>query len=466
MVSTPVKAAGAAVVVLGAAAAGWIGASHVTATKTETAFRAFAARPASETGMEITKLEHTTGLLSAKGSFLIKPVLSGAAIPPEDLPVGEVTYTLSHLLLPGSAARVSWSVSPTGQTDKDLTELLGKRLALSGAGTIGYAGQIKTDYGLPEIKVNKDGESATVAASGGTIETDGKALRFTLGFPSTEIRGNGEAIDIKGLSVSGDYSDIALGLGTGVVSLDTLSSTEARIEGLKYTAEALQTGDRLDIRIGTRLKKGSASGQTLSDGALDLHITGMELAALKRMSDLMEKSDFLQNITAAEDEAFRKDLRGVINGGFTVSIPVLTGTVSGDQVNGSVTGKMSVTLGKAASATGPVSLATLLSSAGEIAISSKDLPKEQVQMAVATGFAVATPDGLKSDYSLKDGVLKVNTLPLAAEQVKMGLLTADETLNALLDMPLAESGLLGDGLYEGDGEYADEGEPEEAAPAQ
>lgn len=464
MVSTPVKAAGAAVAVLGAAAAGWIGASHVMATKTEAAFRAYAARPGTETGMEITKLEHTTGLLSAKGSFQVKPVLTGAAIPPEDLPVGEVTYSLSHLLLPGSAARINWSVSPTGEIDKNLTEVLGKRLTLSGAGSVGYQGQIKTDYTLPEMKVNKDGESVTTAPAGGMVETDGKAARFTFTFPSAELRGKGEAIDVKGFSVTGDYSDIALGLGTGTVALEKLSSTEAQVEGLKYTAEALQNGDRLDIRIGTRLKKGAASGQTVSDAALDIHITGMDLAPLKRMSDLMEKSDFLQNITAEEDEAFRKDLRGVINNGFGISIPVLTGTLNGDQINGTVAGKMAVTIGKAPSATGPVSLTTLLSSSGEINVSSKNLPKEQVQMAVATGFAVATADGLKSEYSLKDAVLKVNNLPLAAEQVKMGLLTADETLNALLDQPLAESGLLGGGLYDDSEEYPDEGELEEETP--
>lgn len=464
MVSTPVKAAGAAVVVLGAAAAGWIGASHVMATKTEAAFRAFAARPATETGMEITKLEHATGLLSAKGAFLVKPVIAGSAIPPEDMPVGEVTYTLSHLLLPGSAARINWSVSPTGEADKNLTELFGKRLALSGAGTVGYKGEVKTDYGLPELKANKDGNSAAIAASGGSLETDGKAVRLTLTFPSTEVRGDGEAIDIKGLSITGDYSDIALGLGTGTVTLDKFSSTEAQIEGLKYTAETVQTGPLIDIRVGTRLKKASASGQTLSDAALDLHIGGMELATLKRMSDLMEKSDFLRNITAEEDEAFRKDLRAVVNQGFTVSIPVLTGTLNGDQINGSVAGKMAVTLGKAASATGPVSLATLLSSSGEASVSSKDLPKEQVQMAVATGFAVATPDGLKADYSLKDGVLKVNSLPLAAEQVKMGLLTADETLNALLNQPLSESGLFSDDLYDDEADYPDEEELEEETP--
>lgn len=450
-------ASAAGAVALGAA---WVGASYYASSRIDAEMKAFAGLPSEQTGVRIVDLQHKAGFPTSTGTVRFQPRLNDASIKPADIPVIEASYSLSHFLMPTSAARISWTVKPTGMVDSILTMVLGSSLQIKGDGSLTYGGGISTDFTIPEIAVSQDGMNVSVPPTTGHVAVDDKALDFALTLAKATASGNGEAIELGNLEIDVDIHDRVQGLGSTSLSFDKFSATDGSAEGFSHITEVTRKGDAIEITNTDSLRKLSVAGQTLSDLKLELAIGKLDAASLMELSALISATDGLQNMTADQNTRLRSSLRTLVAKGISIGIPTLSGTVG----KGSFNGTMLVELRPAPSASGPVMLAPRLSASGNLVAKGDIIPAEQAQMAVASGAVKSGPDGLKAEFSFADGVLKANGTVVDANSVQMAMKAADDAINGVLDgKPLVAEPAAPAAAPSADDPFADD--PFAAAPA-
>lgn len=441
MASNSTKLTLSAVAVVGIGAAAWVGTSQFMANRTEAELRAYAARTAADTNIRILDLKHSTGFLKSSGTFTVQPRLIDPDIDPKDIPTAEVAYTMSHLLLPTSLARHTWTVTPIGALGEEISTALGRPLTISGAGTVSYSGTADSAFSVPEIALKENDSAISIAASTGSLSVGSKTLGFDWSIDTLTLTDYDATVALKSLALAVDVTDRALGLGTTKLSLDSLSTPDGNAEGLSHTTTVTLNGDRLDIRNAERARKVAVAGETLGDLALDLDIVGLDAASLQRISDLLADNDSLTSLTPEQEAAFRADMRTILNRGFSIAVPRLTATVG----DGTLTGKATVDLAEAGTATGPVSLYDHLTSSGELSAKGKALDDQQKMLAMASGFVRVVDDTLKADYSFSKGALTVSGKPVDPDSSAESLMMADMAINAFLDTPLDLQSLEDDG---------------------
>ena len=428
-----ILASAAGAFALGAA---WLGASYYSSSRIDADLKAFAALPSAQTGVRIVDLQHKAGFPTSTGTVRFQPQINNPAVSPGDVPVIEASYSLSHLLMPTSAARLTWTVKPTGMVDSILTMVLGSPLQIKGDGRLTYGGGIDTTFALPEIAVSQDGMNVNSAPMTGHLAASGKAMEFGLALSKLAVKGNGDALDLANLAIDIDLEDITQGLGSTSLSFDKFSATDGSAEGYRHLTEVSRKGDEIEISNSDKLDKLVVAGQTLSDLELKLAIGKLDAASLLEISTLASETDGLQTMTPDQNTRLRKSLRTLVAKGVSIGIPALSGTVG----KGSFKGEMLVELRPAPSATGPVMLAPRLTASGNLVVKGDIIPAEQAQMAISSGAVKSGPDGLKAEFRFADGVLKANGAPVDAGTVQMALGMADSTINGILDgKPLIEA---------------------------
>ncbi len=439
-------ALGGAVVLVG----GWVGASSYAGARIEADLQAFMAKPVSETGLHLQNLQHQKGTFASSGSFEAQPILKG--IP--DAPTVLISYHVSHLALPGSMARVNWSIKPTGDIAQGMTAAFGTLPQLEGKGSVAYNGGIDTSLALNALSMNKDGEKFSLSPSTGHFSLDGVKVGLAWNTDKLTARGSGSALEVDKVALDINTSDRTLGIGTTLLTVDKISTSDGSAEGFRHTSDVTRDGERLNVHTSDTLKAGTFSGQAASDLALEIAVTGLDITSLKSIADIINKSDGLTNLTSEEDQTFRKNLQTVLNRGLSVAITKLSGTVAQDSINGHI----SVDLKKAATDSDPIDLVKQLKSAGELSVKGPNLAPSMTQMAVAMGAAQATADGLKATLEYADGTLRANGRTLDAAMVVPPLEQASQAINQALTNPLKET--LANGLSD------PSAEAEAAAPAE
>ncbi len=421
-----ILASAAGAFALGAA---WLGASYYSSSRIDAEIKAFAALPSAQTGVRIVDLQHKAGFPTSTGTVRFQPQINDPSVAPGDVPIIEASYSLSHLLMPTSAARVTWTLKPTGMVDSILTMVLGSPLQIKGDGRLTYGGGIDTKFALPEIAVSQDGMNINSAPVTGHLAAAGKALEFGLALDKLSASGNGETVNLTKLALDLDVADRTQGLGTTSLTFDKFSATDGSAEGYRHLTEVSRKGDEIEISNSDTLDKLVVAGQTLSDLELKLAIGKLDAASLLEISTLASETDGLQTMTPDQNTRLRKSLRTLVAKGVSIGIPALSGTVG----KGSFKGEMLVELRPAPSASGPVVLAPRLAASGNLVVKGDIIPAEQAQMAISSGAVKSGPDGLKAEFRFADGVLKANGAPVDASSVQMALGMADSTINDILD---------------------------------
>lgn len=423
----------AAVGVAGVVALAWAGAGVVAGHRTEDALKALAQQPASpQAPLRLVKLTHDRGLLQSKGEADVSWSPGCEAEAGADAPLTmRVTYTVSHLPLPQALVRFDWQAHPTGEAEAALKAVFGSAATtLTGQGSVSPTGAIRTDMSLPELSVQKSGEAVQIAASRGFLSVNGPALGFGWKVDRAVVRGGGQAVEMKDVALDMDLRNRALGTGTASVSVGQLSAGFGTMEGLSLKSEALENGDRLDVKVSPTLRRVQASGQVVENLALEFAVQGLDTRSIETMSTVFSASCGLKSATADEQERFRKAFNTLMVRGFSVGIPKLAAKAA----EGSIDGRWLLTL---APARGQApSLAEQLKSSGQIDVRGSALKPEQRDFAVAMGIAVEHEQGLRASYDYSDGLLKVNGRTLDAAQVKTALQGADLQMQVALSGPL------------------------------
>jgi len=411
-------------------AAAWLGASVYASSLIEAEIRAFAARPSSETGLRILDLKHTSAFLSSSGSFRLQSQLSDPKADPKDIPTLDVAYDLSNLLLPASAARLTWTMNPSGIMDAAITAILGSRFQVQGSGQVNYKGGLDTSVAIPAITINQDGTRITIPATSGHMAADATTLSFGLGFDKILASGNGETLDLAKLAVQVDLTNRVQGLGATTLSFEKLTSADGSAEGFRHTTEVSQSGDRINIRNSDSLRSLTAMGQNLSNLTLDLAVTRLDAASLQKLGTRLGNSSATQSLTSANGDAdILQALRILLSKGFTVGISKLSGTVG----KGSFSGKLSVELAEAPSPSAPLALAKRLRASGDLLVKGDIVPEAEAKMAVENGLAKSVPDGLKAEFVFANGVLKTNGSTVDANTVETTLASTESGISDVLN---------------------------------
>jgi len=418
---------GGAIVLIGA----WLLASSAISSQAERGLQDFAARPSSETGVRLLNLHHVGGFLNSFGSFDLVPVLPDS-LGKQSPPTITVTYALSHLLLPTSPARITWSAQPQGPLDAEITKALGQPLRLEGKGHLTYGGGVDTSLVLPELSLRNEGEHLSVSPSLGRLAIDAESFNLDWATDKISARGDADAVELEKLVLSIDLTDRALGLGTTILTLDKINTSTGGAEGLRHQTIVSRNGDQLDVHSSDTIRSVTVLGQTATDLVVDLGLTGLDIASLRGLKKLVNNGNDITNLTADEDQLVRQNLRTLLNKGVSFSIPKIAGKVE----KGSVNGHLSFDLKPAAKLDGPVVLGPLVHASGELTVSGEVVPQQQSQFAVAMGVAVQTSDGLKAEFDYADGNLKANGRPFDAAIVAKSLKEASQGINILLDNPL------------------------------
>ena len=421
---TKALAAGGVGIVL----AGWLGASIHAGSVAERELRAFAARPSSETGVRVRNLQHSGGLFASKGSFGLEIVdqCGDGDGQPAAL---ELEYSLAHLILPTSPIRVEWSARPSGEIAAALAEVFGPSLKLEGKGDVSFGGEFRSAMALPELAVDADGSKLTIAPSSGRLAFGKTALAVSWGIERVLARGNGEAFELGRVALDLDLKNRYLGTGTTSLSIDKIATSHGSAEGFRHATEVVEEGDRLQIRITENLRAAAFGGETVKDLSLEVAIRDVDKQSVETLSRLAGDTCGFQNMTADEDQSFRKALRTLLVQGFSVGVPKLAGTVG----NGSLEGRLMLEARKAASPKGPISLASMFRSTGELIVRGQALAADKKQQVLALGFTQEKDGSLKGSFEYVDGILRTNGRVFDGSLVLAGLTNADQAINAFLD---------------------------------
>lgn len=411
---------------VGIVLAGWLGASIHAGSVAERELRAFAARPSSETGVRVRNLQHSGGLFASKGSFGLEIVDQCGDGPPAAL---ELEYSLAHLILPTSPIRVEWSARPSGEIAAALAEVFGPSLKLEGKGDVSFGGEFRSAMALPELAMDADGGKLTIAPSSGRLAFGKTALAVSWGIERVLARGNGEAFELGRVALDLDLKNRYLGTGTTSLSIDKIATSHGSAEGFRHATEVVEEGDRLHTRVTENLRAAAFGGETVKDLSLELAIRDVDKQSVETLSRLAGDTCGFQNMTVDEDQSFRKALRTLLVQGFSVGVPKLAGTIG----NGSLEGRLTLEARKAASPKGPIALASMFRSTGELIVRGQALAADKKQQALALGFTQEKDGSLKGRFEYVDGILRTNGRVFDGSMVLAGLTNADQAINAFLD---------------------------------
>lgn len=372
----------------------------------------------------IRNLSHEAGWLNSSGRLDMEwhdPCAGNA----EASTVVHLEYRARHVPGLKGLTRFDWFAAPAGEGAAGVRELLrgGK---LTGTGHAGFDGTFSTDMQLPELGMVANGQSLQVTPSAGRMELGKTSLRFDWAFERMALRGNGNALEAKQIALSLNLKNRAVGTGRIALDIDSMSTADLTLQGLRVSSETTERADRLDSKVTESVRSAQFLGQNLQDLVLEAEVKGLHTASVQTLSRVFSESCGLQNATADEKQQVRAAVKKLLLTGFSVGIPKLQG--SGNE--GGLDAKLVLTL--APTQGDEVLLASQLSSSGHIHIKGQLMPPEQKAFALSTGYVNELPDGVQAGFEYGGGTLKVSGKTLDGAVVQLGLQKLDGWIKAFL----------------------------------
>lgn len=414
--------AGAVAMVL----AGWAGTGVLVGMNAEDTLKSLATQPPGP-AWRVSQVQHKRGLLQSTGVLSAVYSPSCAATPGADNSYSvQVSYTISHLPMPGGAARFQWQLTPQGETAEAFKTLFGSASALTGEGSASLTGAVQTDMRLPAVALRRSGEVLEVTPSTGLLHINGAQLAMDWKIDRAVARGDGQAYDVQGIELDLDLDDRRKGTGNGSFKIAQASASLGSLEGLELNVQAREQADRLNMSVTPSLRKIEGGGQVLTDLRMQWALNGLHSASVETLIQLFTDSCGLEALTAKESQTIAQALETLLIKGFSFGMPTLTGKAP----QGSLEGSFVVELAAASGA--QPSLAQQLHASGRLEVKGPIITPEQREMAVATGYAVVEGDRVTARFDYAKGLLKVNNRTMDASAFENALSQADESVRTAL----------------------------------
>lgn len=414
-----------AIIVLVVAA--WLGASFYSARVSGNYVTALPEMYQQQDFIHVKTIEHQQSAFSSHGKFELRI--------PNVFAVGEegqgalgfiVQYSISNLLLPGSAGRVTWQLIGDDAIDRRLTKLFGQGAAMHGHGIIQYDGTRRSTVEIAELILKDDSDFIQLSPVKGNLIWDNLALHLNLKTDRLNARAEGSALDWHGITLDVNLSDRMQGLGVYTLNANKGSSDGSSFEEMKLIKNVSAVNNRLNVSIGQTIKTYVFDQYKLSDIDQSFNLTNMDLPSVQAISTILRDAKDLRNMTQDERAKMLSAVRQLLDQGFSMAIPKIAAKMEG----GSIAGHASVDILKAEGSAGiPFSTAQRVKASGQLEIKGRVLDPAQTTTALLLGLAISTPDGLMSAFDLTAGVIKING---RAFDIKEYLTYSDDMINSLL----------------------------------
>lgn len=373
-------------------------------------------------------LEHQPQLLSSSGKFnlaLFDACNDGSGEP--GWLTAQVSYRPSHL--PGLAAllRVEWSVAPTGDARIDLEKGFRGPARLEGKGRIRYSGALESDISLAAISVLDGGTVLNVCPSTGRIEIDEDTLNFDWNTARISYRGDGSATELDGLRVQLDLSSVRRGLGSFSTSMANFSNSLASAEGLQLAMQAIENGDKLDLRLSPAIRMLKAGDRQFDNLLLDMAVVGMDIKSVEFLINLAKRSCNFRNLTRQESQLMRDNLRRLLFRGLSAGIEKIGGRFNGAEMSG----RLMVALNETSEKT--FALEKALKIDGELGIGGKHFNADDREILVAMGFVPQAQGGMKASLEYGTGIVRLNGKAFDSDALFQLLKSTNEFINAFMN---------------------------------
>ena len=407
-------------VVLVAAVAAWVGGGMYAQKTYQTQVKATTDKMSANPVLAVKDVKQDSGFLTSSGEFTI--VIHDPSTTTSFTLAAQ--YKASHYLLPGSITQVTWLIKPAGDNAKEIANMFGDNARMDGVATMGYDRQMSSTISIPTLAAKEDGSSFQFGPVRGSISGGAKALRADIQVERMMFKQEDESADLKNLKYQINITDLDAGLYNGQMTVDEISTKDAAVSGIAIKVASTAHDDRIDLTMSPSVKSFAYEGLTVTDASFDFVYKDLDAKSIQTISRILNNSD-LTNLTANEKQEVQTAVRNLFYQGFSVGIYKLTATYKQVIVDGSV----SVELKKSATTTpADFNLVKLVRSSGQVVV--KNLDPQYKGIALLSGMASETPDGIKAGYELTDGKVAFNGQTVdvaeefaAAQEVMIRILT-------------------------------------------
>lgn len=405
----------------------WLGASFYSARISGNYVTSLPEMYQQQDFIHIKTIEHQQSAFSSEGKFELRmPNVFAMSEEGQGALGFVVQYSISNLLLPKSAGRVTWQLIGDDAIDTRLTKLFGQGAAMHGHGIIQYDGKRRSSVELAEL-VLKDGDAfVQMTPVKGNLDWDNLALHLQLKTDRLNARAEGSALDWQGIALDVNLSDRMQGLGVYTMSADKGSSDGSSFEKMTLIKNVSLSNDRLNVSIAQTIKSYVFDQYRLNDIDQSFRLNNMDFQSVQTISSILRDAKDLRNMTLDERTKLTTAVRQLIDQGFSVALPKIAAKMD----SGSIEGEAKVEILKSEGSVGRAfSTAQRVNATGQLQLKGRVLDPAQTTTAVLLGLAIPTPDGLKSAFDFSEGVIKING---RAFDIKEYLTYSDDVINSLL----------------------------------
>lgn len=408
----------------------WLGASFYSARTTGQYVTSLPELYQQNPSVHLKTVEHHQSAFSSSGKFEIR--FPNFAPLSDSGPTGLgfiVEYNISNLLLPDSAGRIKWKMTGDEQSDATLKKLFGQGPTVHGEGTISYTRKRHSTIEVSELLFNDGKNKAQLTPLKGNADWDNNTMILGLKADMLDIRDANLVTKWQGISFAVNITDRLSGQGTYNFKIDKGTSATSTFEGMDLTQLVTLNNDRFTFKTTQTIKQYSFDKYKFSDMDIEFEMRDMDKDSLVTMSNIFRDAKNGTKLTKDERMQIGKALRVMFDKGFSLGFPRIYSKIDG---NSEVTGKLNIDVLKLdGSENTAFSSAKRLTSAGELVLKGQGgLDNSQRAGALMFGLAQSTPDGLKSSFSLKDGIVHANGKTF---DVSQNLIYVDNVLNSMFN---------------------------------
>ena len=407
----------------------WLGASFYSARVSGDYVIALPEMYQQQDFIHIKTIEHHQSLFSSEGKFELRmPNLFALGDEGQGALGFIVQYSISNLLLPGSAGRVNWQLIGDDEIDKRLTKMFGKGAAMHGHGVIQYDGKRRSTVEVAELLL-KDGDAfVQMTPVKGNLEWDNLAFHLKINTDRLNARSESGALDWHGIALDLNLTDRMQGLGVYALHVDKGSSDGSSFEEMKLIKHVNVKNNRLNVSIEQTIKSYVFDQFKLTDVDQNLTLKDMDFASVQTISSILRDAKDLRNLTKDERTKMTEAIRQLFDRGFSVGLPKIAAKME----KGSIEGQANVEILQSPEPSdNTFSTAQRVKASGELEIKGRVLDPAQSTTALLLGLAVSTQEGLKSSFDFASGVIKING---RAFDIKEYLAYADDWMNNFLTL--------------------------------
>ena len=418
-----IAAAALAVALVGA----WITASAMSSHKVTQMLQTAVTQGWPDSNFKIRNLQHQAGWFTSHGQLELAYVDKCNPLSGEDTTWMQVSYNMSHLLLPSSLMRFDWTMQPTGEAKASFEKIFQGTVAFSGAGHMRLGQSFDTDLNLPALSVSSSGSHFEMAPTKGFVSISGDGLSMDIASPKTNFRGRGQALEIQQVQFSVDLDNRKFGTGISSISFGKISGSDLTLEGMKLTSKAQQHDGRYSMSLSYNMDKAAYQQYQMTDMAVSYALNGLHSDSVAKLIALSGVSCGFQNMTNEEEQQMRGAVKTLLMQGLSTGLT----TVNAKVKDGKIEGKFMLDMSPNES--DRLELNQHLKVQGHLQVEGSVLSADQRKAVLDVGFAKASPQGLMASLQYADRALKLNDKDVNSPMVGMMLSELENKLNDWLN---------------------------------